>query len=127
MRYDCPQCGIDLKGRLLRTRALPGQRRLFPSNGTLACPDCKAFLGSNPVPGELKSALSTVAVCSVFLFGLPYLKKLPEPTKSLAYVIGGLCVLAGLAACFVHALRLRRRFPNWQRYRLYEPGKLPNR
>jgi hypothetical protein len=54
----CPHCNANLAGKLLRGKALEGERKFLPNRATLVCPHCDQRLYGNPHPSEVWALLA---------------------------------------------------------------------
>lgn len=110
MQHDCPHCGASLKLRLLRAKALPGERRLLPSRATPVCPACGGRLAPNTHWSETAASV---------MVGVPLLCFMSaRPDLSLHAAAGWLAAIVALwvIAFAVFHWRYWRHWPRYKRY-----------
>jgi len=54
MKYDCPHCGVSLKGRWITRLPVPGERKVLPRYACKACPSCGGWLAVVHQPWDKK-------------------------------------------------------------------------
>ena len=112
MKHNCPHCEATFKYRLLRSKALPGQRRFLPERATSACPECGGQIALNTHWSEI------VAGGAVVLPVLFYMQRRPAlETASILWPAGALLICMGA----MFAVFYFRYWRNWQRYKAYVP------
>lgn len=106
VRHACPWCGVSLKGRLVRSKALPGQRKFLPMYAMTVCPECGNGLTYNPHGTEKAFG---------FLVGVPLLL-LPLIGRSAwkSAIVGAVMVLWCVVLLYLH-FRFWRHHPVWKR------------
>lgn len=112
MRYDCPYCGISLKGKLIRQVPAPNERRFLPSRAIPICCACKGMLQYNT---HLTETFSLVMGLSFIISWLFFKETLIRSTLGLAAITVSL--LVWLAAEIYLHIKHRK---HWQRYKKYE-------
>ena len=111
MKLDCPHCGKSLKGRLLRTKPAPGERRFLPLRSIPYCSHCCGTLFLNIHPKE------KMQVVWLALPVIPFELFLKEPQKKLPLLLIACSIAAMLAGlAYINFKYLR----NWQRYASHE-------
>ena len=110
MKHDCPHCGIALKFRFIRSKALPGQRRFLPERATSICPECGGPIALNTHWSEIVT-FGALAVPALF-----YMQRRPvlEPTPVLWWA----CAFLVFAAVIFTVFHFRY-WQNWQRYKAF--------
>ena len=95
MKHDCPHCGTKLAWRLVKSKALAGERRIFPNKAVTVCPACQGQLAQNTHWSEI-AFVGFVVIPFLFL---------PEIRSSLGksgflYAGAGFTVFCGATALF---------------------------
>ena len=103
--YLCPHCEKSLKGRLLRTRAAPDQRRFLPLKGILVCPYRGGELHPNPQPAQAKLLFAAIPA---FILGTLGPRALPD-SRWFALGWAAAMLILGVATLFIQIRYLR----NW--------------
>lgn len=114
----CPHCTKELRWKLLKSRALPGERRFLPGRAVLVCPYCDGALYANPHPIEFK-LLPWISLSLVLLIAVDA-QIIANPIALIVARIAGSAVIAAL---LIYA---RCKYPrNWPCY-TSRPGNPDN-
>jgi hypothetical protein len=105
----CPHCTTNLAGKLLRGKALPGERRLFPNRATLICPVCEPRLYGNPYPAEIWAILAFLPML-LMMYGFQWIGVSAKPYKLL--FIGALLFAMIVNLCIY--LKYLRHWPSFR-------------
>ena len=62
MDHSCPHCSQPLNGKLLKSKAYPGERSILPDNAYLVCPFCGGGLKINEHPITLVYVIGEIAI-----------------------------------------------------------------
>ena len=114
MRHNCPYCKQSIKWRLVRSKPLPGERKVFPKQAVAVCPVCGGELAANTHWSEHMAG----AIVAIPLLVFTNIRS--GITITLAAWLGA-GVLAFWAAAF--AFFHFRYWRNWQRYKKYVPPR----
>jgi hypothetical protein len=97
-----------LKGRLLKSKALPGQRKILPDRAHPACPLCGEFIRMGELHPAEKRAMLVVFLGVVLIMGA-IVSPFPRIVIPAAAVFA---LVAALWAVYV----TRNKTDGWQRY-----------
>lgn len=114
MLHDCPHCGVSLKWKLVKSKPLPGERKILPNQAMPVCSSCGGGLAWNTHWSEAATAI--ILFLSVWA--------LTAFRSNFWLAVGGWLGVVIVAICattfvFFHFRYWRR----WQRYKAYAPSQ----
>lgn len=114
MIHSCPHCGVSLKWKLVKSKPLPGERKILPNQAIPVCSSCGGGMVSNTHWSEAVAAI--ILFLSVWAF-----LALRSTFSRVGAIWLGVAILAIWVATYVFFYF--RYWRHWQRYKACEPSQ----